>query len=71
MRCSVSYSCLKDHSMFIKKRKMINQASGYEKITDPTEDEKKQEVYSPDSSRDASEDSPIVPDINKEGVKYL
>ena len=54
--------------MFIKKRKMINQPSGYEEITDPAKDEEEQEVY---SSGDASEDSPIIPDSNKEGVKYL
>ena len=56
--------------MFKKKRKMVNQADGYDKITD-TEDEIQEEPYSPDSSGDAPEDSPIIPEYNKEGTKYV
>jgi len=62
--------CLKDHSMFIKNRKLVNRASGYEEITDP-EDEGGEEQYSPDSSSDLPEDSPVIPDSNKEGPKYV
>jgi len=56
--------------MFIKNRKLVNRASGYEEITDP-EDEGGEEQYSPDSSSDLPEDSPVIPDSNKEGPKYV
>ena len=54
----VPCSCLKDHSMFKKKRLMVSKASEYERITD---NEEEKEQYSPSSSGDVSEDSPIIP----------
>ena len=54
----VPCSCIKDHSMFKKKRLMVNKASKYERIRD---NEEEKEPYSPFSSGDVSEDSPIVP----------
>ena len=44
--------------MFKKKGLMVNKASEYERITD---NEEEKEPYSPSSSGDVSEDSPIIP----------
>ena len=48
--------------MFKKKRKMVNQASGYENLTD-SEDERGQQNCSPDSSSDIQEDPPIIANV--------
>ncbi|KAL9982455.1 hypothetical protein ACROYT_G004499 [Oculina patagonica] len=61
--------CLKDQSMFKRKRKAVNSPSGYEKIPD-NEEEQEDEQYQPDSP-DLSEDSPIVPAGTEEVPKYV
>lgn len=56
----VCYSCLKDLSMFKKGRKLVNEASGYESITDQ-EDGREDQTVSPDSPySDIISDDPQV-----------
>ena len=56
-RCFVVCSCLKDHSMFKKKKEMVNRANGYENLTD-SEDERGKQNCPPESP----EDPPITVD---------
>ncbi|XP_068746748.1 proton-coupled folate transporter-like [Montipora capricornis] len=53
--------CLKDLSMFKNERKLINQASGYESITDCT-NETDEQNYSPNSLAKTPEDPLVIPD---------
>lgn len=60
-RCFAVRSCLKDHSMFKKKKEMVNQANGYENLTD-SEDERGKQSYPPESPSGIPEDAPITVD---------
>ncbi|KAJ7383109.1 hypothetical protein OS493_030639 [Desmophyllum pertusum] len=64
--------CLRDQSMFKRKRKIANSPGGYEKIGDGPEEEHDDERYADDSPDNVSVDSPIIPPSPEEvPAKYV